>query len=71
MGDLLRGLLKGAIGPADNDSRFLLDVHRATCPARRPCAAIATTTRSTWWSSVPARAARCSRSAWRARAGGS
>ncbi len=38
----------------------------ATCPARRPCAATARTTRSTWSSSAPARAARCSRSGWRA-----
>jgi choline dehydrogenase-like flavoprotein len=27
-----RGLLKGAIGPKDNDSRFLLDVHRRDLP---------------------------------------
>jgi choline dehydrogenase-like flavoprotein len=32
MGDLLRGLLKGALGPADNDSRFLLDVHSRDLP---------------------------------------
>jgi len=32
MGDLLRGLLKGAISPADNDSRFLLDVHSRELP---------------------------------------
>ncbi len=28
----LRGLLKGAVGPRDNDSRFLLDVHRRDLP---------------------------------------
>ncbi|MBV9953417.1 MAG: NAD(P)-binding protein, partial [Acidimicrobiia bacterium] len=27
-----RNLLKGSIGPADNDSRFLLDVHRRDLP---------------------------------------
>jgi choline dehydrogenase-like flavoprotein len=27
-----RGLLKGAVGPKDNDSRFLLDVHRRDLP---------------------------------------
>ncbi|MEO6998234.1 MAG: NAD(P)-binding protein, partial [Terracoccus sp.] len=32
MSDLLRGLLKGAIGPRDNDSRFLLDVHSRDLP---------------------------------------
>lgn len=32
MTDLLRGLLKGAIGPADNDSRNLLDVHSRQLP---------------------------------------
>ncbi|MEO5724409.1 MAG: GMC family oxidoreductase [Ilumatobacteraceae bacterium] len=32
MGDLLRGLLKGAVGPKDNDSRFLLDVHTRQLP---------------------------------------
>ncbi len=32
MGDLLRGLLKGAVGPDDNDSRFLLDVHSRQLP---------------------------------------
>ncbi len=32
MGDLLRGLLKGAVGPAENDSRFLLDVHSRQLP---------------------------------------
>ncbi len=34
MGDLLRGLLKGAIGPSDNDSRFLLDVHSRELPGQ-------------------------------------
>ncbi len=32
MGDFWRGLLKGAVGPRDNDSRFLLDVHRRDLP---------------------------------------
>jgi len=34
VGDLLRGLLKGAIGPSDNDSRFLLDVHSRELPGQ-------------------------------------
>ncbi len=32
MGDFWRGLLKGAVGPRDNDSRFLLDVHSRDLP---------------------------------------
>jgi choline dehydrogenase-like flavoprotein len=32
MGDRLRGLLKGALGPRDNDSRYLLDVHHRDLP---------------------------------------
>jgi len=32
VGDLLRGLLKGALGPRDNDSRYLLDVHDRALP---------------------------------------
>ncbi len=32
MGDLWRGVLKGAVGPADNNSRFLLDVHSRDLP---------------------------------------
>ena len=28
MGDLLRGVLKGAVGPTDNDSRYLIDTER-------------------------------------------
>jgi choline dehydrogenase-like flavoprotein len=32
MGDLLRGVFKGAVGPRDNDSRYLLDVHRRDLP---------------------------------------
>ncbi len=32
MGDLLRGIVKGAVGPPDNDSRFLLDVHSRELP---------------------------------------
>jgi choline dehydrogenase-like flavoprotein len=31
-GDLLRGILKGAVGPKDNDSRYLLDVHSRELP---------------------------------------
>ena len=30
----LRGLLKGAIGPHANDSRYLLDVHRRDLPGQ-------------------------------------
>jgi choline dehydrogenase-like flavoprotein len=32
MGTFWRGILKGAIGPRDNDSRFLLDVHSRDLP---------------------------------------
>ncbi len=32
MGDMLRGILKGAIGPQANDSRYLLDVHSRELP---------------------------------------
>ncbi|HEU0086202.1 MAG TPA: GMC family oxidoreductase [Pseudonocardiaceae bacterium] len=32
MADFWRGLLKGAVGPRDNDSRFLLDVHSRELP---------------------------------------
>jgi len=32
MGDFWRGLLKGSLGPVDNDSRFLLDVHNRDLP---------------------------------------
>ncbi len=32
MGDLLRGILKGAVGPKHNDSRYLLDVHSRQLP---------------------------------------
>ncbi|HEX6446348.1 MAG TPA: GMC family oxidoreductase [Streptosporangiales bacterium] len=32
MSDLLHGLLKGAVGPDDNDSRYLLDVHSRELP---------------------------------------
>src|SRR5438094_2198612 len=35
MGDFLRGVLKGAIGPKDNDSRFLLDVHSRDLPGEK------------------------------------
>jgi choline dehydrogenase-like flavoprotein len=34
MGDFWRGLLKGSLGPRDNDSRFLLDVHRRDLPGK-------------------------------------
>ncbi|MGH2916494.1 MAG: GMC family oxidoreductase [Solirubrobacteraceae bacterium] len=32
MSRLLRGLIKGAVGPSANDSRYLLDVHRRELP---------------------------------------
>ncbi|MDQ2707665.1 MAG: GMC family oxidoreductase [Actinomycetota bacterium] len=32
MGTFWRGLLKGSLGPTDNDSRYLLDVHRRDLP---------------------------------------
>ncbi len=32
MGDFWRGVLKGSVGPRDNDSRFLLDVHTRDLP---------------------------------------
>ncbi len=35
MGDFWRGLLKGAVGPKDNDSRFLLDVHSRDLPGEK------------------------------------
>ncbi len=35
MGDFLRGLFKGAVGPKDNDSRFLLDVHSRDLPGEQ------------------------------------
>ncbi|MCV7031895.1 GMC family oxidoreductase [Mycobacterium sherrisii] len=35
MGDLWRGVFKGAIGPRDNDSRFLLDVHSRDLPGEQ------------------------------------
>jgi choline dehydrogenase-like flavoprotein len=35
MGDFWRGLLKGAIGPTDNDSRYLLDVHSRDMPGEK------------------------------------
>jgi len=34
MGDFWRGLLKGSVGPRDNDSRFLLDVHSRDLPGQ-------------------------------------
>jgi choline dehydrogenase-like flavoprotein len=35
VGDFWRGLLKGSVGPRDNDSRFLLDVHSRDLPGER------------------------------------
>lgn len=35
MGDFWRGLLKGALGPPDNDSRFLLDVQSRDLPGEK------------------------------------
>ena len=35
MGDAWRGLLKGAVGPKDNDSRYLLDVHSRDLPGEK------------------------------------
>ncbi len=35
MGDFWRGLLKGSVGPRDNDSRFLLDVHTRDLPGEK------------------------------------
>ncbi|HLI36897.1 MAG TPA: GMC family oxidoreductase [Streptosporangiaceae bacterium] len=35
MGDFWRGLVKGAAGPAGNDSRFLLDVHSRDLPGEK------------------------------------
>ncbi|MEB3069987.1 GMC family oxidoreductase [[Mycobacterium] vasticus] len=35
MGDFWRGLLKGSLGPPDNDSRFLLDVHARDLPGEK------------------------------------
>ncbi len=32
MGDFWRGVLKGSVGPRDNDSRFLLDMHSRDLP---------------------------------------
>jgi choline dehydrogenase-like flavoprotein len=32
---MIRGILKGAVGPPDNDSRFLLDVHSRQLPGER------------------------------------
>lgn len=34
MKDRLRSVLKGAVGPAANDSRYLLDVHRRDLPGQ-------------------------------------
>ncbi|PZS12670.1 MAG: glucose-methanol-choline oxidoreductase, partial [Pseudonocardiales bacterium] len=35
MGTFWRGILKGAIGPVDNDSRYLLDVHSRDLPGEK------------------------------------
>lgn len=35
MGDFWRGLLKGSLGPPDNDSRFLLDVQSRELPGEK------------------------------------
>jgi len=35
VGDFWRGLLKGSLGPPDNDSRFLLDVHSRELPGEK------------------------------------
>ena len=35
MGDFWRGLLKGSVGPPDNDSRYLLDVHSRDLPGEK------------------------------------
>ncbi|MGH3721266.1 MAG: GMC family oxidoreductase [Pseudonocardiaceae bacterium] len=35
MGTFWRGVLKGSIGPADNDSRYLLDVHSRELPGEK------------------------------------
>ena len=45
---MIRGLLKGSVGPADNDSRFLLDVHRRDLPGEDTMAVTTRPTRSTW-----------------------
>ena len=65
MGTFWRGLLKGAVGPRDNDSRYLLDVHRRDLPGE------ATMRRYADDDEVDlvhrrgrARAARCSPSGW-------
>lgn len=38
MGDFLRGLVKGSVGPSDNDSRYLLDVHSRQLPGEKTMA---------------------------------
>ncbi|MDQ2881787.1 MAG: GMC family oxidoreductase [Actinomycetota bacterium] len=35
MGTFWRGILKGSLGPADNDSRYLLDVHSRDLPGEK------------------------------------
>src|ERR671932_2227076 len=38
MGTFWRGILKGAIGPRENDSRYLLDVHSRDLPGEKTMA---------------------------------
>ncbi|MGH3609477.1 MAG: hypothetical protein ACRDRD_15490 [Pseudonocardiaceae bacterium] len=35
MGTFWRGILKGSLGPVDNDSRYLLDVHSRDLPGEK------------------------------------
>ena len=44
---MIRGLLKGSIGPKANDSRFLLDVHRRDLPGQDTMACYEDPTRLT------------------------
>lgn len=60
---MMRNWLKGAVGPDDNDSRFLLDVHRRDLPGEDTVRyAMATRWTSASW--APGPAARCWPSAW-------
>lgn len=70
MGDFWRGLLKGAVGPRDNDSRFLLDVHSRDLPGERTMRRYADDDEVDLVVVAPAPAARCWRSGWPAPAGG-
>ena len=71
MGDFWRGVLKGAVGPRNNDSRYLLDVHARDLPGEKTMRRYADATKSIWSSSGPGRAARCWPSGWPGTAGGS